>query len=95
MTEITTKWGSYIALEPVLVQRYQVGDEIFEDQKKAERAVRKQVMQKVRDFARFVVAVGDDIPQALEPEIKPIVVAIATSGVDWAQRAADAAGGAE
>lgn len=82
MTEIYTPFGT-ILREEVVSTKYTVGDSVFDTEGAARAELRRQAFSGLRDFALWVVAVGD-IPEANVREVMPILKEVRKSGLDFA-----------
>lgn len=84
MVDITTPFGT-ITREEVVETRYVVGSSIFATEEAARAELRRQAFSDILlNFARWVVALQGDIPEANVKEVLPIMRKVRESGLDYA-----------
>lgn len=84
MVDITTPFGT-ITREEVVATKYVVGTSVFETEEAARAELRRQAFSDILlNFARWVVALQGDIPEANVKEVLPILRKVRESGLDYA-----------
>lgn len=93
MDEITTPFGT-ITREEVVATKYVVGDSIFATEAEARAELHRLAFSDaLLNFARWVVALQGDIPEANVKEVLPILREVRKSRLDYAAMAAALGGG--
>ena len=82
-----------ITVEEVTATRYVVGQKMFDTEAAARAHLRRSSVKVLEDFARWVVALHGEIPEANVKEMIPIIRAVRASGLDYAALAAAMEGG--
>ena len=77
-----------IKVEDVTARRYIVGQEMFATEAAARAHLRRGSVKVLEDFARWVIALHGEIPEANVKELLPIIRAVRASGLDYAALAA-------
>lgn len=93
MDEIKTPFGT-ITREEFVATKYVVGDSIFATEEAARAELRRLALSDtLLNFARWVVALQGDIPEANVKEVLPILREVRKSGLDYAAMTAALEGG--
>lgn len=86
--DIDTPFGT-ITREEVVSMKFLVGQRSFETEGEARAELRRLAFSDVLlNFARWVVALQGDIPEANVKEVLPIIRAVRASGLDYDAMAA-------
>lgn len=82
-----------IKVEDVTARRHIVGQVMFDTEAAARAHLRRSSVKVLEDFARWVVALHGEIPEANVKEMIQIIKAVQKSGLDYAALAAAMEGG--